>query len=76
MAGQTIRARLISDTTAAAMGVVISASDPVTALAKRLVRDGYDPELPMVIWRKDKPWRRVERIGCPNQIKIQNRSNA
>src|SRR5215472_13934018 len=63
-----IRARLISDTTAAALGVTISASDPITALAKRLVRDGYDPELPMVIWKADKPWCRLERIGHPNQV--------
>jgi hypothetical protein len=39
-----------------------------------LVRDGYDPELPMVIWEKDRPISRVERIGHPNQVRLKAKS--
>jgi hypothetical protein len=70
MSKAAIRARLINDVTAAAMGVTISAGDPVTALAKKLVRDGWDADLPMVIWKNDRPISRVERIGHPNQVKL------
>ena len=71
MSKAAIRARLINDVTACAVGVtVVSAGDVVTALAKKLVRDGWDADLPMVIWKADKPWRRVERIGHPNQVQI------
>jgi hypothetical protein len=71
MSKAAIRARLINDVTAAAMGVMVSAGDPVAALAKRLVRDGWDADLPMIIWKADKPWRRVERIGEPYQERLQ-----
>jgi hypothetical protein len=74
MSKAAIRARLISDTTAAAMGIIISAGDPVTALCKRLVHDGWDENLPMVVWKKDRPVSRVERIGHPNQMKFKAKS--
>jgi hypothetical protein len=72
MSKAAIRARLINDVTACAMGVtVVSAGDVVTALAKKLVRDGWDADLPMVVWKADKPWRRVEHIGEPYQVRLQ-----
>ena len=55
--GQPIHARLISDTTAAALGITISAGDPVRALCGKFTQLGWDPSLPMVIWKADKPWR-------------------
>jgi hypothetical protein len=75
MSKVAIRARLINDVTAAAMGVtVVSVADPIVALAKRLVSLGWDEDLPMVIWKADKVWRRVERIGHPNQIRLKAKS--
>jgi hypothetical protein len=49
------------------MGVTISAGDPVTALCRRLVRDGYDPGLALQVWKGAKPWRVVRQIGNPNE---------
>jgi hypothetical protein len=74
MKPEPIRARLISDRTCAANGITISAGDPVRALANRLVRDGYDPEMSMVIWRGKKPWRYVAAIGRPDQMKVKAKS--
>jgi hypothetical protein len=72
MRQEPIRARMIDANTIAANGVtVVSAADPIAALAKRLVRDGWDADLPMVIWKADKPWRRLERIGEPYQVRLQ-----
>jgi hypothetical protein len=70
MSKTAIRARLISDTTAAAMGVTVSGGDPVRLLANRLVRDGWDPQLPMTIWKNDRRWRYVRCIGQPDQMKF------
>jgi hypothetical protein len=61
---------MVGSNSCSALGITISAPDAVVALAKRLVRDGWDPQLPMVIWRGSEPWRRVERIGHPNQVKL------
>jgi hypothetical protein len=67
---QPIQARIVGSNSCSAFGVIISAPDPIAALAKKLVRDGWDADSPMVIWKADKPWRRVEHIGHPNQMKI------
>jgi hypothetical protein len=70
MSKAAIRARLITDTTCAAMGVTVSGGDPVRLLANRLVRDGWDPEMPMTIWRGSKPCAYVAAIGRPDQMKF------
>jgi hypothetical protein len=69
---EPIRARMISDRTAAANGITVSAPDPIVALAKRLVADGWDPDLPMVVWKKDRSVIRIERIGHPNRVKFKS----
>ena len=33
------------------------------------IRARLDPELPMTIWRGEKPWRYVAAIGRPDQMK-------
>jgi hypothetical protein len=63
---QPIRARLINSSTAAALGVTISAGDPVRALCNRLVADGWDPQSPMKVWRGSKPIRFIHAISKPD----------
>ena len=67
---QPIHARMVGPNTVAAIGVTVSGGDPVRLLANRLVRDGYDPQLSMTIWRGEKPWRYVRSIGQPDQMKF------
>jgi hypothetical protein len=61
-----IRARMISDTTCAAMGITISAGDPVRALCRRLVNDGFDSSRAMKVWRGQRPIRLIHAIGNPD----------
>ena len=70
MRPEPIRARMIDANTVAANGITVSGVDPVRLLANRLVRDGWDAETPMTIWRGQKPWRYVAAIGRPDQMKI------
>jgi hypothetical protein len=49
-----------------AFGVIISASDPIRALCKRLVRDGYDPSLPLKVWKGERPFRLIRAISNPD----------
>ena len=71
-----IQARMIGANTCAALGITVTAGDPVQALCKRFVRDGWDPQASMTIWKGERPWRFVRSIGRPDQIKFQHRSKA
>jgi hypothetical protein len=66
MKPEPLRGRLLNANTIAAGGVTLTALDPVKAMCKRLVRDGYDPALSLQIWKGAAPWRLVFAIGAPD----------
>jgi hypothetical protein len=47
----TIRAELISDDTATAAGIAVTARPPVTELCRALIEAGHDPDLRLEAWR-------------------------
>jgi hypothetical protein len=61
---------MVGESSCSAFGVTVTGLDPVRALCKRLVNDGYDPAAPMKVWRGERPWRWVTAIGNPEQVKL------
>jgi hypothetical protein len=75
MKPEPLRARMIDVNTISAGGVTLTALDPVRAMCKRLVRDGYDPALSLQIWKGAEPWRLIFAIGEPNShVKLKAKS--
>jgi hypothetical protein len=66
---------MIDANTIAANGITISsAGDPVVALCRRLIADGWDGSLPLRVWRGTGPARFVYRIDQPdNHVRFQKR---
>ena len=63
MAKAVINARLINSSTVAALDIVVTAPDPVTALRKRLLNAGHDPSVGLTVWRGGRVWQSFEYIG-------------
>jgi hypothetical protein len=61
-----IQARMIGANTCAALGVSVASTAPVSALCRKLVKEGYDPALPLQVWRGTKPYRLVHSIANPD----------
>ena len=75
MKPEPLRARMIDVNTISAGGVTLTALDPVRAMCKRLVRDGYDPALSLQIWKGAAPWLLVFAIGAPDHhVKLKARN--
>lgn len=59
---QPIRAEIEGDT-CGALGVAARSSSPVLSLCRKLVADGYDPTLPLEVYRGDVLCLRIRSIG-------------
>jgi hypothetical protein len=66
MSKQTIQARMVGTNSVAALGIVVSAIDPVRAICSALVKQGFDPQSSLQIWRDSGPYRLIHRIGDPD----------
>ena len=69
-ARRIIRAELIGSNRCAALGMTVSATAPVLALGSRLVAAGYDPALPLEVWRGPVLCLRVRSIGEAAQLRV------
>jgi hypothetical protein len=70
-----LRARMIDATTISHGGVTLTALDPIKAMCRRLVRDGYDPALSLQIWKGAAPSLLVFAIGAPDaHVKLKAKS--
>jgi hypothetical protein len=63
-------AELIGSHRCAALGITVSATAPVLALCRQLIADGYDPGLPLEIWRGPVLCLRVRSIGEAAQLRV------
>lgn len=61
-----LHARMIDANTISAGGITISAGDPIQALCRKLVKDGYDPSLSLKVWRGERPIRLIHAISNPD----------
>src|SRR5215471_4928981 len=65
-----IRAELSGSDECSALGITVSATAPVLALCRRLIADGYDPSLPLEVWRGPVLCLRVHSIGEAAQLRL------
>jgi hypothetical protein len=65
-----IRAELIGSDECRAAGLTISVRAPVLALCRQLIADGYDPGLPLEVWRGPVLCLRVRSIGEAAQLRV------
>jgi hypothetical protein len=63
MSPAPLRARLVNDTTAIALDIIAMGPDPITALRRRLLDAGLDPNLGLAVWRGSKVVQVIPRIG-------------
>ena len=68
--GPTIRAELKGDDTCSALGLTVCSSSPVLALRRRLVKAGYDPSMPLEVYRGDRLVLRVKSIGRAAELQV------
>jgi hypothetical protein len=61
-----IQARFIGSNTVSANGVTVTAVDPVQSLCRTLVKQGYDPQSSLKIWKGTKPYLVVRCINNPD----------
>jgi hypothetical protein len=74
MKQEPIRARMLTDTTIAALDIVVTGSDPVTKLRKALLNNGVDPGLPLKVWRGGTVWVTFPHVGTVEQMKFRARN--
>ena len=65
-----IRAELIGSDECTAAGLTISGGAPVLALCRQLIADGYDPGLPLEVWRGPVLCLRVRSIGEAAKLRV------
>src|SRR6516225_10204754 len=70
IARRKIRAELIGSDECTAAGLTISGGAPVLALCRQLIADGYDPGLPLEVWRGPVLCLRVRSIGEAAQLRV------
>jgi hypothetical protein len=62
-ANTAIHAELTGTDSCSALGITVSAGAPVLALCRKLIKDGYDPSMPLEAWRGSTLCLRVRSIG-------------
>jgi hypothetical protein len=70
IARRKIRAELIGSDDCTAAGLTISGRAPVLALCRQLIADGYDPGLPLEVWRGPVLCLRVRSISEAAQLRV------
>jgi hypothetical protein len=74
---RAINARMIGSNSCSAFGVIISASDPIRALCRKLVQQGWDPQASMKVWKGERPFRLIHAISNPDHhTNLKGGSNA
>ena len=67
---EEIRSELIGSNRCAALGITMSGRAPVLALCRQLIADGYDPGLPLEVWRGPVLCLRVRSIGEAAKLRV------
>ena len=65
-----IRATLVGDDVAAALGIRVQSPSPVLALCRKLIDGGCDPRRPLEVYRGETLALRVRSIGQAAQLKV------
>jgi len=65
-----IRAELIGSNRCSTLGISMSGRAPVLTLCRQLIADGYDPGLPLEVWRGPVLCLRVRSIGDAAQLRV------
>jgi hypothetical protein len=70
---QAVRAELVGSDLCSAEGFTAFGTAPVLMMCRKLVEDGFDPELPLEAWRGNTLALRVRRIGEAAELEINSK---